>query len=160
MPKFAENLKKLNVLLINPSAMPYGELISLLSEKSNLRIPSCGMPLGLIEIAAYLRKKDVILEIQVIDLAKEVCKFYLNLSNKDPISYLDFINRNLDEVKFVPDIVGISTMFNSTRKSSLEIATAAKEKWSGCTTMLGGNVATGQYKNLIENETTCLGGRL
>ena len=152
MPKFAENLKKLNVLLINPSAMPYGELISLLSEKSNLRIPSCGMPLGLIEIAAYLRKKDVILEIQVIDLAKEVCKFYLNLSNKDPISYLDFINRNLDEVKFVPDIVGISTMFNSTRKSSLEIATAAKEKWSGCTTMLGGNVATGQYKNLIEND--------
>jgi len=56
LPKFAENLKKLNVLLINPSSMPYGELISLLSEKSNLRIPSCGMPLGLIEIAAYLRK--------------------------------------------------------------------------------------------------------
>lgn len=143
----------MNILLINPIAMPYNEIVGVLDKTSILRIPSVAMPVGLIEMAAYVREKCNISNIQILDYGKEIGSFYMNKEKLEPVSYLNFLRTLLDHVNFIPDIVGISLMFSCSRRSSLEVASMAKEKWKDSITVFGGNTASGMYKELLDEES-------
>src|SRR3989338_6766136 len=142
----------MNLLLISSIAMPYNEVEAILEEKSILRIPTVAMPIGLMEMGAYVREKSCISNIQILDCGKEMGSFYINKEKLSSRSYQHFLRSLLDKVEFTPDVVGISLMFACARKSSLETAEIAKEKWKNCTTILGGNTATGMYKKLLDEE--------
>ena len=51
------NKRKINILFINPSSMPAKEQEAFLNKTSILRIPIFSMPIGLLDMAAYLREK-------------------------------------------------------------------------------------------------------
>ena len=142
----------MNLLLISSIAMPYNEVEAILEEKSILRIPTVAMPIGLMEMGAYVREKSCISNIQILDCGKEMGSFYINKEKLSSRSYQHFLRSLLDKVEFTPDVVGVSLMFACARKSSLETAEIAKEKWKNCTTILGGNTATGMYKKLLDEE--------
>ena len=55
----------MKMLLVNPTAMPYNEATNLLEERSGQRIPSIAMPVGLMKLSGYIKKKSDISNIQV-----------------------------------------------------------------------------------------------
>jgi len=154
MSKPTKKNNGVNLLFLNPPPMPYGEMVHLLDRTSDDRHPTCGMPVGLMDLAAYTLQHCKIDNIQIIDYAMCLATFYLNRDKMEPIDYIEFLRKEINAVDFIPDVVGVSAMFNCTKKSSLEIVQLAKETWGDCVTIIGGNLATGQYKNLLENDFT------
>ena len=146
------NNEGINVLLINPSPTPYDELNGILGKTNETRVPSCGMPVGLMDIAAYVRKNSHVGIVKIIDFGMLVADFYMD-KDAEKTCLDDFIDQHICSVDFVPDIVGISSMFNCVRKATLDISFVAKDKWPACITILGGNVATGQYMDLIWSDS-------
>jgi radical SAM superfamily enzyme YgiQ (UPF0313 family) len=129
--------------------MPEKEQLEFLSKESILRVPSFSMPIGLIDLAAYLREYVASLRIQILDIGKDLYKIYLARDTTEPMTIEQFLDAELDKVDFVPDIVGISIMFSSSHKSSLKIIDVVMKRWPGVLTICGGNHATNHYRNLL-----------
>jgi len=125
--------------------------VSLLDKSSILRVPLVSMPIGLIEISAYLREKCKDVEIQILDMSKDLLKFYKNRENLSPTTLSSFIASELDSVDFKPDIVGISILFSTAHNVSILTAEMAKRKWGNAIVVCGGNHATNCYRNLLTN---------
>ena len=90
--------------------------------------------------------------IAIVDFGVELYDFYLHREEREPISVSSFLRAKLDEIDFQPDVVGISLLFASSHTTVMELAEIAKEKWSKCKTIFGGNQASNIYKELLENK--------
>lgn len=141
----------MNILFINPSPMPYREQAVFLDKSSILRHPSFTMPVGLIDLSAYLREQVNGIDIKILDVSKDLYNFYLDYENTPPMSVESFIDLELDKVDFTPDIVGISILFSSSHISSMKIIDKAKQRWSESTIICGGNHATNCVAVLLSN---------
>lgn len=142
---------KIDLLLINPSPMPLSEQLSLLDKTSDKRLPYFGAPIGLLELAAYIRERINNINIFMLDIAKDLYKIFLDRDDTPKMNFEQFLNLELNTVKFIPDIVGISIMYTTSHKSSLKIAEIVKKKWDNITLICGGNQATSCYEQFLSN---------
>ena len=97
--------------------MPADEQETFLNKRSILRVPIFSMPLGILDLAAYLRK--YLSNIDILDLGKDLYKIYQNYEETPSMSVDEFISSELDSVGFKPDIVGISILFSSAHHTSM-----------------------------------------
>lgn len=141
----------MNILLINPSSMPASEQEAFLLKSSVLRVPSFTMPIGLIDLAAYIRRELKGINIKILDMGKELYSFYLN-QTRPPVTLRQFIEFQLNQLDFVPQIVGISNLFSTSHNTSLLIAELIKKKWKKVIVVFGGNHATNMYKILLSTD--------
>jgi len=143
--------RKTNILFINPSSMPANEQEAFLNKTSILRVPSFSMPLGILEIVAYLQEHLDNINIKIVDMGKDLYKTYLEREQTPAMSLESFIELGLDSVDFQPDIVGISILFSSSHSSSKIIINKVKERWNDVVIICGGNHATNMVDNLLAN---------
>lgn len=141
----------MNILLINPSSMPQKEQELLLSKKSILRVPSFSMPIGLMDLSAYLRENSKNININILELGKDLSKIFENREKMPPMTVRSFIDSELETVDSKPDIVGVSVLFSSAHNTSIIIAEMVKRKWPDAVVICGGNHATNLYKNLLKD---------
>ena len=111
--------RKIKILFVIPSSMPADEQETFLNKRSILRVPIFSMPLGILDLAAYLRKNLSNIEIKILDLGKDLYKIYQNQEETPSMSVDEFISSELDSVGFKPDIVGISILFSSAHHTSM-----------------------------------------
>lgn len=145
-------ISKISVLLINPSSMPAIEQRSFLDKTSILRVPDFSMPIGLLDIAAYLRQKIENLNIKILDIGKDLHERYLNYRSFKPIGLEEFIKSELDQVDFQPDLVGLSILFSTAHESSQIIIREVRKKWGKAAIVCGGNHASNYYDRLLKNQ--------
>ena len=141
----------INIVLINPSSMPYGEQRAMIEEKSILRYPTFSMPLGFVEMVSYIRKSIKVKNIKLIDYGVALHRVYDGLNDNEFKNIDDFLASEIEQCDFVPDIVGLSLMFSSSYKASIKIIEATKRKWPKSISVLGGNQATNTYKELLND---------
>ncbi len=127
--------------------MAYDEMEALLNKTSILRAPTFTMPLGLIDMAAYIREKVKGVEIQILDIGKDL--HYMGKGK--PTSFEEFTEKELDKVGFTPDVIGISIGFSSAHNASRLIAKKAKQRWGKAIIICGGNHATNLYQYLLKD---------
>ena len=144
--------RKIKILFVVPSSMPADEQETFLNKTSILRVPIFSMPLGVLDLAAYLRKNLSNIEIKILDLGKDLYKIYQNHEKIPSMSVDEFISSELDSVDFKPDIVGISILFSSAHHTSMKIAQASKQKWPESKFICGGNHSTNYFTHLLKNE--------
>ena len=142
--------QKMNLLLVNLSPMPMGDQEGFLN-KSQKRVPTFETPLGLLELAAYVRKRINNINIALLDIAADLHKIYLNRDVTQKMSVEQFIGSELDAVNRVPDVVGISIMFTNSHKSALKLAEMIKEKWNNSIVICGGHQATNCFDHFLSN---------
>jgi hypothetical protein len=111
--------RKIKILFVIPSSMPADEQETFLNKRSILRVPIFSMPLGILDLAAYLRKYLSNIDIEILDLGKDLYKIYQNYEETPSMSVDEFISSELDSVGFKPDIVGISILFSSAHHTSM-----------------------------------------
>lgn len=109
------------------------------------------MPIGLMDISAYLRENLMDINISILDIGKDLFRRYEESENTPPVTLEEFIEMELDTVDFKPDIAGISILFSTAHKSSILIARAVKKRWINAIVVCGGNHATNFYRNLLVN---------
>lgn len=131
--------------------MPADEQVSFLNKDSILRVPNFCMPLGLLDISAYVREKVDGINIQILDIGRDLYEIYLKPDNYSKIALEKFIDFELDSVKSRPKIIGISCLFSTSQKTSILIAEAVKKKWRDSIVVFGGNHATNTYKYMLKN---------
>lgn len=146
-----KNEQKINLLFINPSSMPAREQEDFLNKTSILRVPDFSMPIGLLDLAAYLRKHVDSINIKILDIGKDLHKIYLNRDTLPAMSLDSFIESELNSVDFKPDIVGVSILFSSSHNSSERIINQVKKRWNDSVIICGGNHATNNVDNLLTN---------
>ncbi|SVB40310.1 uncharacterized protein METZ01_LOCUS193164, partial [marine metagenome] len=100
--------RKIKILFVIPSSMPADEQEAFLNKTSILRVPIFSMPLGILDLAAYLLKNLSNIEIKILDFGKDLYKIYQNQEKTPSMSVDEFISSRLDSLDFKPDIVGIS----------------------------------------------------
>lgn len=147
-----KNEQKINILFINPSSMPAREQRDFLNKSSILRLPDFSMPIGLLDLATYLKKSIENINIKILDIGKDLYKIYLNRSHTLAMSLDSFIELELDSVDFKPDIIGVSILFSSSHNSSEIIINQAKKRWNNAKIICGGNHATNNVDNLLTNK--------
>lgn len=140
----------MKILFINPSSMPYKEQEDFLNKSSILRVPSFSMPIGLMDMSAYLRQSCKDVEIKILDIGKDLYSVYLDRKNVSAMSLPEFVKERLDVIDFKPDIVGISVLFSSSHKVSMLIAEMVKKKWEETVVLCGGNHATNSCRQILK----------
>lgn len=140
----------MNFLFVNPSSMPSVEMQEFLDKSSILRVPSFSMPIGLVDMTAYVREKMPGLKAQIIDFGKDMYKLYLDNERK-AISLDEFVEAELGKAEFEPDVVGISVEYSSAYNASILIAEKVKQKWPDCIVVCGGNHATNFHQFLLKD---------
>ena len=143
----------MNILFINPSSMPYRELCDFLTKKSILRNPSFTMPIGLIDLSAYIRDRHSDIYIEILDIGKDLHKIYLKQKDRPSLTFESFIQEELNSITFIPDIIGISVSFSTSHLSSIKIIETAKLRWKQSIVLCGGNHATNCTDILIEEKS-------
>ena len=85
-----KNKRSLKVLLVNPGSMPHDESEEFFAKKSILRTPSFSMPIGLMDLASWIRFKMPSCQIKLIDYGAEYYRTYLKGSSRRPTTNLKF----------------------------------------------------------------------
>lgn len=143
--------KTKNILFINGIGSPstiINELLSKSGSDSNIYL---SYPLCVLTLAGWCRQEFPNCNIQIIDAAMDFHKHVAN-PERAPLSIDDFIQKNLDQAKFTPDVVGISFSFSNGHKTCLAFARHCKEKWPHSQIIAGGVHATTFAHRLITSE--------
>lgn len=130
--------------------MPYSEMMAFLGQTSNLRVPSFSMPVGLLDLAGWV-KAHTEANVTILDLGAELYRVYLDCERK-PMTAASFYADLLDR-QMAPDMVGISLMYCTAQKSALLLARMCKERWPNVPVVLGGNQATNTVELLMREPT-------
>ncbi len=150
-----------NLLFINPSPMPYAEQCAFIEEHNTTRIPDLSVPLGFIEMGAYLRRRVDGLNLELLDIGKDLHSVYARYvegrpTEEMPAKCSDFYREELERVRMQPDIVGLSILYSTSYSSSLEIIRLARNKWPGALLICGGHHATACYKQVLRQSVVDL----
>jgi radical SAM superfamily enzyme YgiQ (UPF0313 family) len=132
--------------------MPADEQEAFLNNTSILRVPIFSMPLGILDLAAYMRQKLSNIEIKILDLGKELKRIYLSREKYPSMTVDEFLRSEIDSIDFEPDIVGISILFSSAHHTTMKIAKMSKQRWPNSKLICGGNHSTNYFTHLLKNE--------
>lgn len=143
-------MKKTNVLLIVPPYVPIEEFHS--SKAIDHFVTNISMPLGLLSIAAYLRKYSNA-AVDILDFNIELLK-YSDFSTF--LGWKEFIHKQFNKpaLKSYYDIVGISVLFNSNWGYLKLISEASKDTWPQTIVVTGGGFPTNKYSYILDNVPT------
>jgi len=146
-------ISKTNFLFINPSPMPFKEQKVFLNEGDTSRLPDFSVPIGILDLAAYIEKNVDDICIELLDVAADLHKVFRNNENhRNPDLSLDkFYKSEIESVSMEPDIVGISILYSTSYYSSLELVRLAREKWPNALLIGGGNHTSAYYQEVLES---------
>jgi radical SAM superfamily enzyme YgiQ (UPF0313 family) len=147
-------MNAVKVLFINPSPMPSVEQAMLLAKQPIGTVPDFAAPIGMIEIASYVRHRTDGVDFRLLDIAKDLHVHYLSLAQKGPVSLDGFYEDKLDELDYDPDIVGVSILYSSSYKSILRLVKLARDKWPDALIVAGGNFATSSCDVMFEESAS------
>lgn len=106
------------------------------------------LPLGLLSISAYL-KKHCNIDVRLVDFNVEVSA----LENFDYPDFAHFAKDYLQEqieTDFVPDFVGISSLFSPSYQNFIDLGETVKSIWPTCFLIGGGNIPTNSYQHIYQ----------
>lgn len=106
------------------------------------------LPLGLLSISAYLKKYKQV-EVKLVDLNVEVSA----LDSFEYDSFAEFATQYLRAhlgQEFVPDIVGISSMFSPSYNNFIALGEVAKALWPQSFVVGGGHIPTNSYHHIYQ----------
>jgi anaerobic magnesium-protoporphyrin IX monomethyl ester cyclase len=107
------------------------------------------IPLGPISMSSYLKR--------FIDVEVKLLDFNAEINMLDSFPYANFHDCCVDLIKklnFVPDIVGVSSLFSPSFYNFMDCATVARELFPDALVLGGGNIPTNSYDH-IYNELHC-----
>jgi len=149
--EITELKERTKILFVSPCTMPAREQDEYLVKKTIKRVPGLSMPIGLLEMSAYLQQEVDNLEIKFLDFSTEMFNVRQNYDTFSPISLKEFIKQKITECNFQPDVVAISVSFSSTFKSAMIIAEEVRNKWPQVKIICGGNHATNCVNRILAN---------
>jgi radical SAM superfamily enzyme YgiQ (UPF0313 family) len=133
------------VLFVIP---PYFDIGSYVSKALKARVPIFALPTGVLSMAAYIRAQsnhDVLLE--VLDLNREA--FNLCGVTTDIKAGIGKIIKDRI-LKYQPDIVGISALFNTCYNYLELISASCKRSKHDVLVVMGGGIATNLYAEILK----------
>ncbi len=110
---------------------------------------STDIPLGPISMSAYL-KKHFEIDVRLLDFNAEI-------NALDEFPYENFYDCCIDLIRrmdFIPDIVGVSSLFSPSFFNFIDCGRAAKNLFPNALVLGGGNIPTNSYEH-IYNELDC-----
>lgn len=110
---------------------------------------STDIPLGPISMSAYL-KKHFEIDVRLLDFNAEI-------NALDEFQYENFYDCCIDLIRrmdFVPDVVGVSSLFSPSFFNFIDCGRAAKNLFPSALVLGGGNIPTNSYEH-IYNELDC-----
>tara|TARA_B100000315_G_scaffold245078_1_gene270546 strand:+ start:2645 stop:4276 length:1632 start_codon:yes stop_codon:yes gene_type:complete len=146
-------INSLSLLLINPSPMSAKELKGFLNKTSIEWVPEFELPIGFLEIVAYLRQEISGISIKLLDIAVEIFEFKLNYNKSPKTTIEQFTKKLIDKTDYKPDIIGISVLYSTSFNTAMSIASIVKDKWPDATVVFGGNHATHYAKYILKNNS-------
>lgn len=114
--------------------------------------PITDMPIGIISLSAYL-KKHAEVEIKLIDFNILLNKLDIFKYNSFVSLYREFLAAN-DWDQYVPDIIGISTLFTTGYFNMIDIADVMRDMFPKSLVIAGGGVPTNMYKRIFKESTS------
>lgn len=134
----------------------------LTSTGKKTRIFVGGIPIGILSIASYIKKYNKNVDIKIVDFNLIISKL---VQNGDIDKYESFNQIYHDTIKnyidFRPDVIALSSIFNSSYISIKECAYIMKKFFNNSIIILGGALATNAYENILnsipEIYATCVG---
>jgi len=133
--------------------MPFKEQRLFLNEGETSRLPDFSVPIGILDLAAYIEKHVDDICIELLDFAADLHKVFRNNESREnsDLNLDKFYKSEIESVSMEPDIVGISILFSTSYYSSLELVKLAREKWPNALLIIGGNHASAYYKEMLES---------
>lgn len=125
---------------------PPGNARTVLKNGRILNSLATDLPLGLLSISAYLKKHQE-LDVRLVDFNVEVSA----LDEFDFPNFASFAKQYLlanfgDD--FIPDIIGISSLFSPSYQNFIELGETVKGIWPEAFVVGGGNIPTNSYQHI------------
>jgi len=141
------------VLFLNPPSIPYTYVVAGLA---NRRVPLdqvVAMPMGILYLAAMIRRDLPEADVRVVDLAKALADHERRPDRAETTldGFADAVLARRTPDGWRPDLVGISILFSTAHRSTLSIAEAVKRRWPGVPVIAGGMHATNAVGGLLES---------
>jgi anaerobic magnesium-protoporphyrin IX monomethyl ester cyclase len=141
------------ILFLNPPSIPYNALIRTFQKQDAPLHQTVSMPMGILYLASTLERDLPGIGIDIIDLALRYREF-CDCKQLHFSSFEIFCEQVLrTEVIFAPDVIGISVLFSTAHKSTLQIADVCKRIWPKTPVIVGGMHATNAVKELLNHQT-------
>jgi anaerobic magnesium-protoporphyrin IX monomethyl ester cyclase len=140
------NRKIKKILFIIP---PYFHIRDFVAKSHTSQRPVFTIPYGILSLAAYIKansKYDI--QLEIIDLNLEAFKL-INIDDDIEGKMANLIKDKM--LIFIPDIVGISALFNTCYNHLEFISTAVKEINNAVLLVVGGGLATNLYHEILFN---------
>ncbi|MBC8555974.1 MAG: B12-binding domain-containing radical SAM protein [Candidatus Brocadiales bacterium] len=134
------------ILFIIP---PYFNINDYIDQSTSITLPAFTSPYGILSIDAYIKKmsktkvKTELLDLNIDALyaIKGDCKYH-------PSYFTDIVKNKVRD--YMPDIVGISALFNTSLNDLESTSRAVKEQQSTAFVIAGGGLPTNLYSKILE----------
>jgi anaerobic magnesium-protoporphyrin IX monomethyl ester cyclase len=137
---------EMKILFIIP---PYFHIRDYISQSPTSQQPVFTIPYGILSLAAYVKaysKYDI--QLEIMDLNLDASKF-LNFTQDIEGAIQNLIKDRM--LNFMPDIVGISALFNTCYNHLEFISASVKEINNDVLLVVGGGLATNLYHEILGN---------
>ena len=144
------------ILLIVPMHITFETFVSpppntrsfLKKDGRSYNLPPTDLPLGMLSISGYL-KKHVPVDVHLVDFNVRVAE----IDSFDYANFEDYVEAELRELDFQPDIVGLSCLFSPSFYNFLEAGRAVRKVFPQSLIIGGGNVPTSAYRDIYQGDT-------
>jgi anaerobic magnesium-protoporphyrin IX monomethyl ester cyclase len=145
-------------LLINPASLSLPEQDAFLAQAEGeghgyavRRVPGFAQPMGLTDLAGYIRSELSETSVNLIDFGAEL--FVFSKTYPRPVQTVgEFKQSILNQYPDAPTVVGISILYSAAFSSSMLIAKQVKEKWPNATVVCGGVLASHAYERILSHD--------
>ncbi|MDH5188152.1 MAG: B12-binding domain-containing radical SAM protein [Rhodospirillaceae bacterium] len=146
MKKDIQNQKETSILFVIP---PYFNADDFVDKQKSAVLPAFTIPYGILSLEAYLSKNcSGAVNIKILDLNIDL-KYLLDSHSQENLANY-FENKIIEVCKeFVPDIVGISALFNSSFKYLEQNASTIKKYSKDVLVLAGGGLPSAAYKEVL-----------
>ena len=143
----------MRVLFLNPPSIPYTYVVAGLANRRAPLDQVVAMPMGILYLAAVIRRDLPDAEVRVVDLAKALAEHERQAQREETTleAFADAVLDRETPAGWRPDLVGISILFSTAHRSTLAIAEAVKRRWPGAPVIAGGMHATNAVAGLLES---------
>jgi anaerobic magnesium-protoporphyrin IX monomethyl ester cyclase len=133
--------------------MPFKEQKVFLNEGDTTRLPDFSVPIGILDLAAYIERHVGDICIELLDFSADLHKVFRNNEShrNSDLNLNKFYKSEIESVSMEPDIVGISILYSTSYYSSLELAKLAREKWPNALLICGGNHSSAYYQEVLKS---------
>lgn len=152
----------MKVLFIVPLNEPYNTIVNAgktalknkLNIQKNIKKLYCVYPSGVLSISAYVKKHVSDIDIRVIDFNVFIHKLAQGeVDNFNEYKFEDFLSEALSQLDgFVPDIIGISTLFCSVYPDLGPLASFLRKNYLTSMIVCGGHLASTLYGRIYQDD--------